>query len=137
MFEFKVDRKNFKVDIDFDRLLLRAKAVSETFEEEEYMNYKTELLTNKEDFDSDINTLINYIKEIQDNTSLLELLVVKPATKRKDGWLAKGRINYIVICENVSYDSEEEFGYRVYCLKTKNISVNEIKVDLVYETMRY
>lgn len=136
MFNFKVDRKTFKVDVDLDDLLVRANALKDGYEGTE-LNINTELKANKEDYDEDMVRLINYIQAFKDNNELLLTLVVNAMPRKKDGWLYKGRINHIVVCENTARDSDEEYGYRAYTLKAKNISLDTISIRLVDDIFKY
>jgi len=136
MFQFKVERKNFKVDVDLDDLLIRANALKDSYEED-MLNLKTELRITKEEYEFDICKLINYIQCFKDNSELLVPLVINVIGKKKDGWLAKGRVHHIVICENTARDSEEEYGYRAWCLRTKNTSADTVLVELKEDIFKW
>ena len=136
MFNFKVDRKTFKVDVDLDDLLVRANALKDGYEGIE-LNITTELKAKEEDYNEDMVRLINYIQAFKDNNELLLTLVVNAMPRKKDGWLYKGRINHIVVCENTARDSDGEYGYRAYTLKAKNISLDTISIRLVDDIFKY
>lgn len=136
--EIKSGYKTFNVDIDLQKLKLEAEDYKQ-----EFFNYAdrvalhTDTLVSEEEFVADIDKLINYLDELKKNPELIKEHLVDKIGKKKDGWLYKGRVLHAYICNKTAWVSEEEYGYRCYCLKVKALDAYHLKVFLIEDIFQW
>lgn len=136
MFDFKVGYKTFKVDIEIDELIEKATSHMD-YDYDGHMSIDTEKETTEEEYKDDIQALINYLKTLKTVPSLLEQIIVEKIAKKKDGWFAKGRIAILFRCDKTAYISEEEYGYRCYCLRAKSTGPDTVVVSLMEDIFKW
>ena len=136
MLEFKIGYKTFKVNVDLDALIQQAiEYRANDFQDS--MDMDTEKPVTEEEFKDDVQALINYLMTLKTMPSLMEQVVVEKVAKKKDGWFAKGRVSVLYRCDKTAYISEEEYGYRVFCLRAKSSSADTVDITLMTDIFKW
>lgn len=137
-YEVKLNRKNFKVNVDFDKMLDAVRMERSEYEYGRHIVADTDdKFVTEQEFNDDLDALVNYVNTLKQAPPLMDIVVVDKIAKKKDGWLAKGRVTILFKCEKTAYLSEEEYGYRCMCLKAKSRSANEIDLFVSSEVFKW
>lgn len=137
-YEVKMERnKTFKVNANFDEMLVELKDEYIGFEEGTHILAETEQPVTEQEYKDDIQAAINYVNTLKQMPPLLETVVVDKIAKKKDGWFAKGRVTVLFKCEHTAFLSEEEYGYRCLCIKAKSTSASECDLFVSSEVFKW
>lgn len=87
--------------------------------------------TTKEELDEEIENAKCLVRNLdEDNTFLIPM--INRMSKKKNGYLKKGSIAHIWY-DNVSYLSDEEYGYRTLSIKAKAIDEKTINLFITMD----